>query len=719
MAQMELDVGVPGASPGIISSTENLNFTEAQGPMKQVGSWQTFVMSQDTLSSTFHCDSLGTVSRSGVLTSSCREEMPTLWMLRVEVPERRTLRNRLSPVALAPPTPDMLLLLLLILLLGGSWTNNGTLSIRDVRKRDRGTYFFRAERGSMKHTYNSPQLSVVVTASKMLREDSSLWVLEGQSLCLVCAVNSNPPARMFDWRQAGSWPQTLILIQGALMKPDFLLSCGPTWIYHTRSCSDEVTALTLPHLPVGPPLSLEFLVPERRALKMKLFPAALQPPNPDMLRRLLLLPLFWGIEGMEGQGLNEDDYTLNVRGPVTVQEGLCVSVPCSFSYPQDRKTDSDTAYGYWFQKGAKMNLDAPVATNNPGRKLQEETQGRFYLLGDPQTNNCSLSIRDARKTDQRTYLFRVEKGKLKYTYSFPQLSVVVTDLTPYILNPGILESGHPRNLTCSVSWACEQGRLPMISWMGTSVSPQSPISTASSVLTLIPQPQDHNSSLTCQVTLPGAGVTGTRTIHLNVSYAPQNLTVTVYQGDDTTSKTLREDSSLRVLEGQSLQLVCAVNSNPPGRLSWTRGSLTLSPSQPLNPGVLELPQVHLGDEGEFTCRAQNPLGSQHVSLSLSLQGEFSGVMLPVSGVMLGVLAGAGATPLVFLSFCAIFIALRSLRRKLARPVAGDADASMEDAVVVRDSCSQGPQTGSQVDDSTPDQPPPVEAIPSSRKDREL
>ncbi|XP_021563870.1 sialic acid-binding Ig-like lectin 8 [Carlito syrichta] len=287
------------------------------------------------------------------------------------------------------------------------------------------------------------------------------------------------------------------------------------------------------------------------------------------------------------------------------------------------------------------------------------------------------------------------------------------DLTPYILNPGILESGRPRNLTCSVSWACEQGRLPTISWMGTSVSPRSPISAASSVLTLIPQPQDHNSSLTCQVTLPVAGVTGTRTIHLNVSYAPQNLTVTVYQGNDTVPKTLREDSSLRVLEGQPLLLVCAASSNPPARLSWARGSLTLSPSQPSSPGVLKLPQMHLADEGEFTCRAQNLLGSQHVSLSLSLQ------KWPGSGMMLGPLAGAGATALVFLSFCVIFVAVRSCRRKSARPAAGEGDAGMEDADAVRGSTSQVSLVKPQANNSPPAQPPPSMVASTSGEDQEI
>lgn len=71
-----------------------------------------------------------------------------------------------------------------------------------------------------------------------------------------------------------------------------------------------------------------------------------------------------------------------------------------------------------------------------------------------------------------------------------------------------------------------------------------------------------------------------------------------------------------------MHLVCVViDSNPPASVTWARGSLTLSPSQPWNPGVLELPRVQSKDEGEFTCRAQNAMGSLHMSLSLSLPSE--------------------------------------------------------------------------------------------------
>uniref|UniRef100_A0A8D2DHZ8 Ig-like domain-containing protein n=1 Tax=Sciurus vulgaris TaxID=55149 RepID=A0A8D2DHZ8_SCIVU len=231
-----------------------------------------------------------------------------------------------------------------------------------------------------------------------------------------------------------------------------------------------------------------------------------------------LAPFLWGLllgalsssEGRSG------DHPLQARSPVTVQEGLCVRVPCQFSSPQ--KSSTAPARGYWFPKGAKKT-DAPVATNDRSREVREETRGRFQLLGDPGTNNCTLSIRDARKTDTGSYFFRVERGDFIYSYTNYQVSVNVIALThsPDILLPGTLESGRPSNLTCSVPWACEQGTPPTFSWEGTSVSSLGASITHSSVLTLTPRPQDHGTNLTCWVTLPGAQVTRMKTVHLNIS----------------------------------------------------------------------------------------------------------------------------------------------------------------------------------------------------------
>ncbi|XP_057567447.1 sialic acid-binding Ig-like lectin 14 [Hippopotamus amphibius kiboko] len=332
-----------------------------------------------------------------------------------------------------------------------------------------------------------------------------------------------------------------------------------------------------------------------------------------MVPLLLLLALLWGGSLQEERG-----FELRVQESVTVQACGGVHVPCSFSYPWSSWYSPPQPYIYWFREGDNVNTE-PVATNNPNRRVKPETQGRFRLLGDPRNNDCSLSIRDARMSDKGVYFFRVERGPdVKHSYRDKRLNLQVTAGKPNIHFLEPLESGRPTNLTCSLSLVCEVRQFLLFSWAGDALNGMNTEALHSSVLTLTPRPQDHGTNLTCRVELPGAQVTTERTIRLNVSYAPWNLTISISFRNVTALKILQNTPSLLISEGQALQLLCVADSNPPAQLSWFQGSPALNPIPISSTKSLEIPGLGAA-EREFTCQAQNPVGSQHVSIHLSVQ----------------------------------------------------------------------------------------------------
>ncbi|XP_027777401.2 sialic acid-binding Ig-like lectin 14 isoform X2 [Marmota flaviventris] len=332
---------------------------------------------------------------------------------------------------------------------------------------------------------------------------------------------------------------------------------------------------------------------------------------------LLLLPLLWAGSLQEDAG-----YKLQLQESVAVQAGLCALVPCSFSYPWSGWSPPSKLYIYWIREGDRTYYDGPVATNNPDMGVRTEHRNRFHLPGDVRDNNCSLLIRDAKKKDTGSYVLMADVGwNTRYTFRDKKLTLQVTALTekPVIHSLEPLESGRPTSLSCRLPGSCEGGRPLQFSWTGAVTSSMAPGALQSSVLSLTPRPQDHDTNLTCQVKLQGSAVTTESTVQLNVSYAPQNLSVRILFGNSTALKVPSGPTSLPVLEGESLHLVCMADSNPPASLSWSWKTRALSPSQVSASGVLKLPFPGAEDEAEFTCQVQNPLGSQQLFLSLSVQ----------------------------------------------------------------------------------------------------
>ncbi|XP_023592222.1 sialic acid-binding Ig-like lectin 5 isoform X2 [Trichechus manatus latirostris] len=418
-----------------------------------------------------------------------------------------------------------------------------------------------------------------------------------------------------------------------------------------------------------------------------------------MLPLLLLLPLLWGGSLQEYPG-----YKLQIPELVTVQEGLCVIVFCEFFYPWHVSFTTDQLCIYWYWTGDNTYSNRLVATNCQNLVVKTETQGRFHLLGDPKTNNCSLSIRDARKSDTGIYEFRVWGQYVQYSYR-TQLNLQVTDLTEkadiHILEP--LQSGSPTNLTCSLPGSCDGGRPLTFSWMGDALNMLDPSTLQSSVLTLTPRPQDHGTYLTCQVKRRWPQVTTERTIRLNVSYPPQMLGSSCsWEAEGVHCSCFAQAWPApflhwwigdRLVEGNSSDASFSVTSSSIG--PWTKSSLSLS---------MELTSVL-----RLCCEAWNDHGNQSVTVLL-----LPGKSASRAEVALGALGGAGTMALLSLCLCLTFFFIVKARRKQAAERPGGMDD--EDPVMgtVTWSCRQKPWP-----ESTPAQQSHSGDTPPSREEQDV
>ncbi|XP_066465474.1 sialic acid-binding Ig-like lectin 14 [Eleutherodactylus coqui] len=225
-------------------------------------------------------------------------------------------------------------------------------------------------------------------------------------------------------------------------------------------------------------------------------------------------------------------YSINVPPSVSVQEGLCVTIPCKFT--ADHRNTFSNSFGYW-------RLEPPdsyyiVASNDksrPGRKPN------FYLTGNADSGDCSLTIIDVRKEDNGTYYFRFEErktSKVKYGFNNDALTtIIVTDLTeePVISDPGTVIAGINKTLTCTPPGTCAATSL-VIQWQKSNVAG---VWENSSTVTFTPSLSDHKENITCQMRNSN-GKTTEKTIVLHVYSSPSD------KEDSNDSPSNNEDSNV-------------------------------------------------------------------------------------------------------------------------------------------------------------------------------
>ncbi|XP_067221898.1 sialic acid-binding Ig-like lectin 14 isoform X2 [Chanodichthys erythropterus] len=243
---------------------------------------------------------------------------------------------------------------------------------------------------------------------------------------------------------------------------------------------------------------------------------------------------------------------------VTAVPGLCVLISCTFTYPDKAKPIDNVQWIECNENGECKNdiFKQNVSTKDKNKQEEKKTETERIKMLEPDLskNNCSIIMKDIKAEDEHEYAFRVEgQHPHKYTYK-SRVKIIIQDEPIMAVPP--LSDGVEANLTCSAPFPCP-ATPPDIKWWiktreGNITNPEDDnitlITSTSlylSTLTLTPTSELHSATVGCDVNYGDKNINTNQT--LGVMYV-QTLRIL---GNDT------------VREGDTLSLICTVESHPP------------------------------------------------------------------------------------------------------------------------------------------------------------
>ncbi|XP_071292253.1 vascular cell adhesion protein 1 isoform X3 [Agelaius tricolor] len=132
--------------------------------------------------------------------------------------------------------------------------------------------------------------------------------------------------------------------------------------------------------------------------------------------------------------------------------------------------------------------------------------------------------------------------------------------------------------------------------------------------TFHPMAEDAGKEVTCVARLPIADMDfepkeRTSSQKLKVNFGPQNTAITVSPGNSP-------------MEGDSLNLTCVTQSNPPAQIVWHKHLAEESIQHLIKNNVLFIPRVHFNDSGRYSCEVINLVTNktEEATVDIIIQG---------------------------------------------------------------------------------------------------
>uniref|UniRef100_UPI00398E52EE sialic acid-binding Ig-like lectin 13 n=1 Tax=Pristiophorus japonicus TaxID=55135 RepID=UPI00398E52EE len=324
---------------------------------------------------------------------------------------------------------------------------------------------------------------------------------------------------------------------------------------------------------------------------------------------------------------------------VRAQEGLCVQIPCNYSYPL--RLANQPRVGIWYNNEENTLSSVAFHSKNRNRELPR-FRHRTRLSGDLKDGDCSLIINNITQEDAGPYYFRIEFPNNDRYNNYPVTRLCVSDFTdkPLIFPAGII-AGKRVDISCTFNTTCD-GTIPVLTWVNATDIPGSVSNSATqhgdtltytSVLTLIPSLKHQGQSLTCRVRYPS--VSSEQSLTLTVQYAPRMLSIT--------SLDMINDSSISIKEGNYTVILCSVESFPASNLTWRHLGVTRNRTSSNNELWLEFAHVTYRVAGDYQCAAENEHGAMERIITITVEYPPKETTVTIIGATGGIRVGNNIT----------------------------------------------------------------------------
>ncbi|NXR21436.1 VCAM1 protein, partial [Cinclus mexicanus] len=207
-----------------------------------------------------------------------------------------------------------------------------------------------------------------------------------------------------------------------------------------------------------------------------------------------------------------------------------------------------------------------------------------------------------------------EKSVKVELYSFPSDPVI--EISPSLV------AGEPATVTCKIPDVYPSDHLEVVLKKGEHVlreegfleGDSTNTETKTVTHTFLPTAEDIGKEITCVARLPIADTDfepkeRTSSQKLNANFGPHSTVITASPGK-------------LLMEGDSLNLTCVTQSNPPAKIVWSKYLAEESIQHLIKNNVFSIPHVHFNDSGQYICEVINLVTNktEKATVDITIQG---------------------------------------------------------------------------------------------------